>query len=75
MFYVVWLPMAGAIQIAVDHHALLWLPLLHAGLFRAPIMQQFDDCRAIVANMRISGSRIVGQKARREMSGSESRRA
>jgi 4-hydroxybenzoate polyprenyltransferase len=48
MFYVLWLPMAAAIQLGLYHLALFWLPLLHGLVFRRPAAQQVADWHAIL---------------------------
>jgi 4-hydroxybenzoate polyprenyltransferase len=50
MFYVLWMPIAAATQLAVDHAAFVWLPLLHAAIFREPLVRQIRDWRAIGEN-------------------------
>lgn len=50
MFYVLWMPMAGATQLGLDHAAYIWLPLLHMAIFREPLVQQIRDWRAIGEN-------------------------
>ena len=50
MFYVLWMPMAAATQLALNHPAFVWLPLLHMVIFRQPLVQQVGDWRAIVEN-------------------------
>ena len=50
MFYVLWMPMAAATQMALDVPALLWVLLLHAAVFHRPVAQQIGDWRAIIKN-------------------------
>lgn len=50
MFYVLWMPMAAGIQLALDIPALIWLPLVHVVIFHRPVAQQVDDWRAVVKN-------------------------
>jgi 4-hydroxybenzoate polyprenyltransferase len=50
MFYVLWMPMAAATQLGLDHPAFIWLPLLHMAIFRQPLAQQVGDWRAISEN-------------------------
>ena len=50
MYYVLWLPMAAAVQVGYAQPALLWIPVLHALVFYQPIAQQVADWRAIGQN-------------------------
>jgi len=50
MFYVLWMPMAAATQIALDNPALFPLPILHLIIFRQPVVQQIGDWLAIIKN-------------------------
>jgi hypothetical protein len=47
-FYVLWLPLAGAIQLAYSDPTWLWLPVLHALIFYRPIFLQLHELYAIV---------------------------
>lgn len=49
MFYVLWMPMAAAVQLGL-HAGFLWVPLIHAAVFHAPVRQQAEDWRAIIKN-------------------------
>jgi 4-hydroxybenzoate polyprenyltransferase len=55
MFYVLWMPMAAAAQLGLDHPAFVWLPLLHVVIFRQPLVQQVGDWRAIIENATLVG--------------------
>ena len=50
MFYVLWMPMAAAIQIGFHKPALFSLPILHALIFHQPVVQQLSDWLAIIKN-------------------------
>jgi 4-hydroxybenzoate polyprenyltransferase len=54
MFYVLWLPMAAAIQLGLDRRALFWLPLLHGLVFRRPAVQQVADWHAVLKQAALS---------------------
>jgi len=47
-FYVMWLPMAEALQLAFHRQAFVGVLLLHGLIFRQPIAQQLADWRAIL---------------------------
>jgi len=49
-FYVLWMPMAAATQMALAHPAFISLAILHVVIFRQPVVQQVVDWRAIVKN-------------------------
>lgn len=46
MFYVLWMPMAAALQLAFHRQAFAGMLLLHGLIFRRPIAQQLADWRA-----------------------------
>ncbi|MEI9984089.1 MAG: UbiA family prenyltransferase [Aliidongia sp.] len=48
MFYVFWLPMAAALQLGFEGPGFFWIPLLHAAVFRQPLMRQLDDWREML---------------------------
>lgn len=48
MFYVVWLPMAAAIQLVVRDPVWWWLPLLHAAVFYPTVLLQLNDLKSMV---------------------------
>jgi|SRR5271157_314447 len=50
MFYVLWMPMAAATQLGLDHPGFVWLPLLHMVIFHQPLVQQVGDWRAVIEN-------------------------
>jgi 4-hydroxybenzoate polyprenyltransferase len=49
LFYVLWLPLAAAIQLAFDRPGWLALPLLHLAVFHPQARQQVRDWRSIAA--------------------------
>ena len=53
MFYVLWMPMAAGVQLAVYRPAFLWIPLFHAVVFRQHLAQQVGDWRAILLNAKV----------------------
>jgi 4-hydroxybenzoate polyprenyltransferase/SAM-dependent methyltransferase len=52
MFYVLWMPMAAAVQLGMCGPGFVWIPLLHAFVFRQPIRQQMRDWYAILQQLR-----------------------
>jgi 4-hydroxybenzoate polyprenyltransferase len=48
LFYVLWLPLAAAIQLGVDRSGWLALPFLHLAVFHPQARQQLRDWRSIV---------------------------
>jgi SAM-dependent methyltransferase len=48
MFYILWLPMAAALQLGLEGPGFFWIPVLHAVVFRQPIRRQLDDWRAML---------------------------
>jgi 4-hydroxybenzoate polyprenyltransferase len=50
MFYVLWMPMAVASQLALANPAFISLPILHVVIFHQPVVQQVADWRAIIKN-------------------------
>jgi hypothetical protein len=61
MFYVLWLPMAAAVQLAVDHPAFVWIPLLHAIVFRRPVVQQIVDWHAMLRGAALAYPHRLGR--------------
>lgn len=62
MFYILWMPMAAAIQIGLDNPVFISVPILHAVIFHQPVFQQLRDWLAIVKNAaRIYRARLAGQ--------------
>lgn len=53
MFYVLWMPMAAAVQLSLDNPAFAWLPLVHLLVFYPPVAQQIADWRALIGNLTI----------------------
>jgi hypothetical protein len=53
MFYVLWMPMAAAVQLALDDPILIWIPLVQIAVFRQPVVQQIGDWRAILTNANL----------------------
>jgi hypothetical protein len=64
MFYVLWLPMAAAVQLAVDHPVLSWIPVLQAAVFGRHVAQQLADLRALIKNAALASPRRAGRVAR-----------
>jgi 4-hydroxybenzoate polyprenyltransferase len=62
MFYTLWLPLAGALQLALQGVSLAWLPALHGFLFREQIAVQIGDARAVAGQLKV---RLVNRRARR----------
>jgi 4-hydroxybenzoate polyprenyltransferase len=52
MFYTLWLPLAAAVQLALQGVVFSWLPLLHAVLFREQLAVLFADSRALCNALR-----------------------
>lgn len=52
MFYTFWLPLAAAVQLALDNVWFAWLPVLHGLLFREQIAVQIGDARAIISQLK-----------------------
>ena len=48
MFYILWLPMAAAAQLGLEGPGFFWIPVLHAVVFRQPMLRQLDDWRAML---------------------------
>jgi 4-hydroxybenzoate polyprenyltransferase/SAM-dependent methyltransferase len=48
MFYILWLPMAAAVQLGFEGPGFLYIPLLHSVIFHRPLLQQLGDWRAIL---------------------------
>jgi SAM-dependent methyltransferase len=48
MFYILWLPMAAALQLAFQGPGFFWVPLLHAAIFRQPLLRQLGDWQSIL---------------------------
>jgi len=53
MFSTLWLPLAGAVQLALQNVPLAWLPVLHGLFFRDQIAMQIADARAVACQLRI----------------------
>jgi hypothetical protein len=53
MFYTLWLPLAGAVQLALHGVSLAWLPVLHGFLFREQIAVQIGDARAVGGQLKV----------------------
>jgi 4-hydroxybenzoate polyprenyltransferase len=68
-FYVLWLPMAAAVQLAVDQPVLSWIPMLHAAVFSRPAAQQLTDWRAMLENAALASPGRVGRASRRARRG------
>jgi 4-hydroxybenzoate polyprenyltransferase/SAM-dependent methyltransferase len=49
MFYILWLPLAAAVELGLEGPGFFWIPVLHAVTFRPPILRQRDDWQAILA--------------------------
>jgi 4-hydroxybenzoate polyprenyltransferase len=58
MFYVLWMPIAAALQLAIDHPIMFWIPVLQAAVFPGLCAQQAGDWRAIALNAR--AARLTG---------------
>jgi hypothetical protein len=52
MLYTLWLPLAGAVQLAVNSVSLAWLPAVHCLLFREQAAAQIRDARAIAGQLK-----------------------
>jgi 4-hydroxybenzoate polyprenyltransferase len=52
MFYTLWLPLAAAVQLALDGVWFAWLPVLHGLLFREQIAVQIGDARAVAGQLK-----------------------
>jgi 4-hydroxybenzoate polyprenyltransferase len=52
MFYTVWMPLAGAVQLALHGVSFAWLPVLHGLLFREQIAVQIGDARAVGGQLK-----------------------
>lgn len=48
MFYVLWMPVAAATQLAIDNPAFIALPIMQIMIFYQPVAQQVGDWRAIL---------------------------
>src|SRR5205823_2283618 len=48
LFYTLWLPMAGALQLALDRGELWWLPVLHAGAFQLNWSMERSELRSML---------------------------
>ena len=53
MFSTLWLPLAAAVQLALDNVGFAWLPLVHALLFREQIAVQLGDARAVASQLKL----------------------
>lgn len=54
MFYVLWMPLAAVIQLAIHDPGLAWLAPLHLAIFHQPVRCQLDDWAAILKNVRLT---------------------
>jgi 4-hydroxybenzoate polyprenyltransferase len=61
MFYTLWLPLAGSVQLALQDVSLAWLPVLHGFLFRQQIVVQIGDARAVAGQLKV---RFVNRQPR-----------
>jgi hypothetical protein len=52
MFYTLWLPLAGAVQLALQGVAFTWLPILHGLLFQQQIAVQIGDAHAVGGQLK-----------------------
>ena len=52
MFYTFWLPLAAAVQLALQSASFAWLPILHCLLFRVQLAVQLGDARAVAGQLR-----------------------
>ena len=52
MFYTVWLPLAAAVQLALQSVSFAWLPVLHGLLFREQIAVQIGDLHAVGSQLK-----------------------
>jgi hypothetical protein len=50
MFYVLWIPMAAATELAFDNVVFVWVQLLHLAVFYRPAVQQIQDWRTVLRN-------------------------
>lgn len=57
LFYVLWMPMAAAIQLGLDMPALISLPLIHLVTFHRVVLQQLGDWRAVIQNFTLEENR------------------
>lgn len=60
-FYVVWLPLAAAVQLSLLHPGWLWLPVLHVCVFRAVLRVQVGDLRSVTDALVGRFPRIFGK--------------
>lgn len=60
MFYVSWLPMAAALQLAASDRIWWWLPLLHAATFYRTIIMQYSELACITRVAQARYSRPAG---------------
>jgi 4-hydroxybenzoate polyprenyltransferase len=47
LFYVLWLPLAAAVQLAAHDRAWAWLPVLHAVMFYQPLLLQVRELGSV----------------------------
>jgi hypothetical protein len=52
MFYTLWLPLAGALQLALSSVSFAWLPILQALLFREQLAVQTGDTKAVAGQLK-----------------------
>lgn len=62
MFSTLWLPLAGALQLAVNDVRLAWLPVVHCVLFQEQAVVQIGDARSVFQQL---GARFAHARARR----------
>ncbi|MDQ6941035.1 MAG: UbiA family prenyltransferase [Candidatus Eremiobacteraeota bacterium] len=65
MFYTLWLPLAAAIQLALNGVSFAWIPVLHGLLFREQIAVQFGDARAVAAQLKARSAHLQAKYLRR----------
>jgi hypothetical protein len=53
MFSTLWLPLAAAVQLALQSVLLAWLPVVHCLLFPEQIAVQLGDARAVMSQLKI----------------------
>jgi hypothetical protein len=62
-FYVLWLPLAAAVQLAARNPAWAWLPLLHAAMFYQPFLLQIRELGTIIqVGTRPLRRRVLGRR-------------
>jgi hypothetical protein len=62
-FYVLWLPLAAAVQLAARDPAWAWLPLLHAAMLYQPLLLQIRELGTIIqVGTRPLRRRVAGRR-------------